>query len=161
VSDAAAYEPSRPGAPTGGSCLVSLHRSEGTGLRLAQAMAYGVPTIVTGHSFSSEMQNDRDSMQIPFTLCPIPRDEYRCEDGGYWAEPDIDGAAKAMRAVLEQPKLVMAKARRAQERAQRQFSPARSILTMRERLAAIDRLRHGGVVPRTRSEHRSVVAVRR
>jgi glycosyltransferase involved in cell wall biosynthesis len=140
----------------GASCLVSLHRSEGTGLGLAQAMADGIPTIVTGHSFSSEMQDQRDSLQVPFSLVPIPRDEYRSEPGGCWAEPDIDAAAKAMRAVLEQPKLAIAKARRAQERARRQFSPSRSVRTLRERLAAVDHMRYGDVVPRQAGAGRRV-----
>jgi len=126
----------------GESCFVSLHRSEGTGLMLARAMRRGIPTIVTNHSFSSELQDGRDSMQVPCALVPIPTDEYRCEPGGYWAEPDLDAAATAMRLVIEQPKLAMAKARRAQERARRQFSPYRAARAMRDRVNAIDRLRH-------------------
>jgi GT2 family glycosyltransferase len=133
--------------PAGKSCMVSLHRSEGTGLVLARAMAAGIPTIVTGHSFSTEMQDQRDSLQIPFSLTPIPLTEYRCEAGGSWAEPDLRAAAKAMRLVYEQPDMAAARARRAQERARRQFSPARSVRAMRDRVAAVDRARHGDRVP--------------
>jgi GT2 family glycosyltransferase/glycosyltransferase involved in cell wall biosynthesis len=130
------------------SCLVSLHRSEGTGLALARAMAYGVPTIVTGHSFSAEMQDQRDSMRIPFSRTPIPRNEYRCEPGGSWAEPDLDAAARAMRLVFEQPNVAAARARRAQERARRQFSPTRSVRAMQHRVAAVDRVRYEDRSPR-------------
>ena len=133
--------------PAGKSCVVSLHRSEGTGLVLARAMATGIPTIVTGHSFSTEMQDQRDSMQIPFSRTPIPPNEYRCEAGGSWAEPDLHAAARAMRLVFEQPDMAAARARRAQERARRQFSPARSVRAMRDRIAAVDRARHGDRVP--------------
>jgi hypothetical protein len=124
------------------SCYVSLHRSEGTGLRLAQVMSSGIPTIVTSHSFSSELQDSRDSMQVPCVLTPIPESEYRCEPGGCWADPDLDAAAKAMRLVIEQPKVTMARARRAQERARRQFSPYRTVGTMRDRVNTIARRRH-------------------
>jgi glycosyltransferase involved in cell wall biosynthesis len=153
-------------APAGGSakgsCHVSLHRSEGTGLALAQAMADGMPTIVTGHSFSAEMQDHRDSMQIPFALVPIPSNEYRSEPGGSWAEPDIDAAAAAMRAVIEEPTLAVAKARRARERARRQFSPSRSLRALHERLAAVDHMRYGDVAPRrARPGQRAAVAGRR
>jgi hypothetical protein len=138
------------GHDVGASCYVSLHRSEGTGLRLAQAMRQGVPTIVTSHSFSVELQDGRDSLQVPCTLSPIPESEFRCEPGGRWAEPDLEAAAKAMRLLVEQPDVAMAKARRARDRARRQFSPYRTVRTMRERLSAVDRMRYG--VPQTRPQ---------
>ena len=130
------------GRSAGNSCFVSLHRSEGTGLVLARAMAQGIPTIVTAHSFSAEMQDQRDSLFLPFVRTPIPKNEYRCEPGGSWAEPDLDAAAKAMRLVLEQPTMAAARARRAQQRARRQFSSNRTVRAMHGRLAAVDRLRH-------------------
>jgi hypothetical protein len=123
-------------------CFVSLHRSEGTGLLQARAMVGGIPTIVTAHSFGSEMQDHRDSMQIPFDPTAVPDTEYRCEPGGSWAEPDLDEAAKAMRLVAEQPKLALARARRAEERGQRQFAPSRSVRAMKDRLAVIDGMRY-------------------
>jgi GT2 family glycosyltransferase/tetratricopeptide (TPR) repeat protein len=130
------------GRAAGDSCYVSLHRSEGTGLNLAWAMACGIPTVVTGHSFSSELQGERDSVQVPCSLVPIPDDEYRCERGGVWAETDLDEAARAMRLMVDQPRVAVAKARRAQERARRQFSPARSVRAMRDRVEVIEGRRH-------------------
>ena len=130
---------------TGQCCFVSLHRSEGTGLVIAGAMARGIPTIVTGHSFSSELQGKRDSFQVPFVLEPIPACEYQLLPGGQWAEPDLNEAAKLMRLVVEQPRLAAAKARRAKERELRQSAPARSIKVMKDRLADIDHRRHGEV----------------
>jgi glycosyltransferase involved in cell wall biosynthesis len=126
----------------GRSCFVSLHRSEGTGLVLARAMAEGIPTIVTSHSFSAEMQDQRDSMQVPFSRTAIPPNEHRCEPGGSWAEPDLDAAARAMRLVFEQPKMAAARARRAQERVRRQLAPTRSVRIMHDRVAAVDRGRY-------------------
>jgi GT2 family glycosyltransferase/tetratricopeptide (TPR) repeat protein len=142
------------GRPARTSCFVSLHRSEGTGLELARAMAGGIPTIVTAHSFSTEMQDHRDSMQIAFVRTPIPGNEYRCEPGGSWAEPDLDAAAKAMRQVFEQPTVAAARARRAQERAGRQFSPTRSVRAMQHRVAAVDRVRDEDRTRGTRSGDR-------
>ncbi len=129
------------------SCFVSLHRSEGTGLALARAMAKGIPTIATAHSFSAEMQDQRNSVLLPFARTPIPRTEYRCQPGGSWAEPDLDGAARAMRLVFEQPAMAAARARRAQERARRQFSPTRSIGAMHGRMVAVDRVRYKDPTP--------------
>ena len=133
------------------SCFVSLHKSEGTGLAICRAMAAGVPTIVTGHSFSAELQSERDSFQISFALEPIPNFQYRGSSQGRWAEPNLSDAAKAMRLVIEQPKLAMIKAQRARERYLRQFSPARSARAMKERLALIERQRYGNVNPPKRT----------
>ncbi len=133
------------GGVTGRCCFVSLHRSEGTGLVIAEAMAAGIPTIVTGHSFSAELQGKRDSFQVPFSLEPIPAGEYQLFPGGMWAEPNLDEAAKLMRLVVEQPKLATLKARRAKERELNQSAPARSIKVMKDRLADIDYRRHGGL----------------
>jgi hypothetical protein len=131
------------GWSAGRSCFVSLHRSEGTGLVLARAMAGGIPTIVTSHSFSAEMQDQRDSLQVPFSRTAIPPNEYRCEPGGSWAEPDLDAAARAMRLVFEQPKMAAARARRAQERVRRQLAPTRSVRAMHDRVTAVARGRYG------------------
>jgi hypothetical protein len=63
-----------------------------------------------------------------------------------WAEPNLDEAASAMRLVIEQPKLVAVRARRAKDRARRQFSAIRSTKIMTDRLSAIEGTRHRVVV---------------
>jgi GT2 family glycosyltransferase/tetratricopeptide (TPR) repeat protein len=127
----------------GDSCFVSLHRSEGTGLLLALAMNRGIPTIVTRHSFSAEFQGERDSFQIPYVSQPVPWSERSCLPGGQWAEPDLDEAAKAMRLVVDQPKLASLKARRAKVRDRRQFAASQSAKVMKDRMIDIEQRRHG------------------
>ncbi len=124
------------------ACFVSLHRSEGTGLMIARSMARSIPTIVTAQGFSREFQSPQDSFQIPFSPVPIPEDELRCLPGGKWAEPDLDKAAKAMRMVVERPKVASSKVQQAKERA-RQMSPGKVAKGTKERLAAIDLKRYG------------------
>lgn len=134
------------GRVVGQSCFVSLHRSEGSGRVLTRAMSLGIPTIVTGHSFSAELQDGRDSFPVPFLLAPIPDRECLGASDGEWAEPDLDEAAKAMRLVFEQPKMALAKASRAQGRGRRLFSPHASVRAVQDRLTAIDHLRHGSAL---------------
>lgn len=131
------------GQVAGRSCFVSLHRSEGTGRVLARSIFQGVPTIVTGYSFSAELQDERDSIQVPFSFAPIPERECEGASHGQWAEPDLNEAAKAMRLVFDQPKLAKMKAARAQERGRRLFSPFLSITAIQDRLALINSARYG------------------
>jgi GT2 family glycosyltransferase len=127
------------------SCFVSLHRSEGSGRVLARAIFLGIPTIVTGHSFSAELQNSRESFLVPFVLASIPENECWGESVGRWAEPDLDEAARAMRRVFEEPKLAIARASKAQLRGRRLFSSPSSVKAIQDRLAVIDRLRNDQV----------------
>ncbi len=124
------------------SCYVSMHRSEGTGLMIARTMAQSIPTIVTAQGFSREFQGPQNSFQVPFVHVPVPKDELRCLPGGMWADPNLERAARAMKMVVNQPKLAAAKARQSKEKA-RLLSPGKVARTIKERLTAIDRARYG------------------
>jgi glycosyltransferase involved in cell wall biosynthesis len=80
---------------------VSLHRSEGFGLTLAEAMALGKPTIATGYSGNLEFMTASNSWLIPFRMAPVPSGCEPYAAGSGWAEPDIMAAARAMRQVFE------------------------------------------------------------
>ncbi|MHB1087760.1 MAG: glycosyltransferase [Acidimicrobiales bacterium] len=121
------------------ACFVSLHRSEGTGLALSRAMSSGIPSIVTAHSCGAELLGERDSFQVPFVMEKVPESESYFAASEYWAKPDVDQAATAMRLAAEDAALRRFKGRRSKERAQRLFS-ASSLRTMRERLSRIERL---------------------
>jgi len=81
-------------------CYVSLHRSEGFGLGMAEAMAFGKPVIGTDYSGSTEFLSDRTGFPIPFTMRPVQPGEYIFSDGQNWAEPDAAAAAEAMQRVF-------------------------------------------------------------
>jgi len=76
--------------------VLSLHRSEGFGLVLAEAMLLGKPVIATGWSGNMEFMDETNSLVVPCRLIPAhdPRGVYELP-GAMWAEPDI-GAASAM-----------------------------------------------------------------
>jgi glycosyltransferase involved in cell wall biosynthesis len=80
-------------------CYISLHRAEGLGLGLAEAMYLGTPTIATGYSGNLEFMNDANSILIPYQLTQINKGEYLNGEAQYWAEPDIRVAAQRIKEI--------------------------------------------------------------
>jgi glycosyltransferase involved in cell wall biosynthesis len=85
-------------------CYVSLHRSEGFGLGMAEAMALGKPVIGTDYSGSTDFLSVHTGFPIPFTARPLKPDEYIFAHGQSWAEPDEAAAAEAMQRVFRDPR---------------------------------------------------------
>ena len=104
--------------------FVSLHRAEGYGLHLAEAMAHGKPVIATAYSGNLEFMDDTNSVLVPFTLVGIPEgcDPYPAT--ARWAEPDLDAATEAMRTIASDPVLARAIGERAAADIARLHSPA-------------------------------------
>lgn len=81
-------------------CYVSLHRSEGLGLGLAESMYLGKPTIATAYSGNMEFMNEYNSCLVPYELIPVERDQYLGWEGQVWAEPNVDIAAELMKKLV-------------------------------------------------------------
>ncbi|EFM08687.1 glycosyl transferase group 1 [Paenibacillus curdlanolyticus YK9] len=79
------------------NAYVSLHRAEGFGLGIAEAMARGKPAISTDWSGSTELVQPNTGCPVRYTLTPITQTIGPYEAGNYWAEPDIEHAAGHMR----------------------------------------------------------------
>jgi glycosyltransferase involved in cell wall biosynthesis len=84
-------------------CLVSLHRSEGLGLHLIEAMWLGTPTIATRYSGNLYFMDDSNSALIDATLVPVTRGEGFFPPEARWADPDLDQAAGWMRRMFDDP----------------------------------------------------------
>jgi hypothetical protein len=78
-------------------CMVSLHRSEGLGLHLAEAMWLGTPTIATRYSGNLDFMNDDNSLLIDFELVNIENGEGVYTEVAKWAAPNLQQAADALR----------------------------------------------------------------
>jgi predicted O-linked N-acetylglucosamine transferase (SPINDLY family)/glycosyltransferase involved in cell wall biosynthesis len=81
-------------------CYVSLHRCEGFGLTMAEAMFYGKPVIATGYSSNTEFMNVGNSYLVKYKLIPIEKDCGPYKQGNFWAEADVEHAADLMRYVF-------------------------------------------------------------
>jgi glycosyltransferase involved in cell wall biosynthesis len=72
--------------------FVSLHRSEGFGRGMAEAMLLGKPVVATGYSGNLDFMNERNSCLVRYHLVDVPEGAYPQAQGQVWAEPDIDHA---------------------------------------------------------------------
>jgi glycosyltransferase involved in cell wall biosynthesis len=97
-------------------CFVSLHRSEGFGFPLAEAMAFEKPVIATRYSGNLAFMDDENSYLVDFGLTPVPPGAANYPVGALWADPDLDQAAEAMRRVVEQPEEARERGRKARRR---------------------------------------------
>ena len=84
-------------------CYVSLHRAEGFGFTLAEAMSLAKPVIATAYSGTLEFMSPDTSWLVPCQLVPIGEGHDPYPAAGEWADPDLDAAAEAMRTVHEDP----------------------------------------------------------
>jgi glycosyltransferase involved in cell wall biosynthesis len=76
--------------------FVSLHRAEGYGLGLAEAMYLGLPVIGTGYSGNMDFMTSENSRLVSYRLVPVPHDAYPHAEDQVWAEPDLNEATAFM-----------------------------------------------------------------
>ena len=96
-------------------CFVSLHRSEGFGRGIAEALLLEKPVIVTGYSGNMDFTNPQTACLVDYQLVDVGPDEYPHAAGQRWADPDIEQAAEYMRRVARDPAWGAALARTGRE----------------------------------------------
>jgi len=115
-------------------CYVSLHRSEGFGNTLAEAMYLGKPVIATGYSGNMDFMTPHNSYPIDYELRPVGDDAGPYPPTGEWAEPDVGHASALMRHVFEHRDEAEERGRRAAADLRRNHSPEVAGKAMAERL---------------------------
>ena len=85
--------------------FISLHRSEGFGFPIAEAMAAGKPVIATAWSGNMDFMSEDTAACVGYRLVTLERDYGPYEKGQRWAEPDLDDAAAWMRRLRDDPEL--------------------------------------------------------
>lgn len=111
--------------------FVSLHRSEGFGRCIAEAMLLEKPVIVTGFSGNIDFTNSENSYLVDFDLVPVNSGEYFFSDNQVWAEANISHAAEQMRTCFYHKDDRERRAKKARE----QISKYHSISTISEMLS--------------------------
>ncbi len=103
-------------------CYVSLHRSEGLGLGMAETMLMGKPVIATGYSGNLDFMTPETSYLVRYERRASEVDHPPYPKGAVWAEPDLDHAAELMRFVFEHPAEAAATGARAKVELERLLS---------------------------------------
>jgi glycosyltransferase involved in cell wall biosynthesis len=84
-------------------CYISLHRSEGFGYTLAEAMYYGIPVVATGYSGNLDYMDESNSYLVPTREVFVQVPDGPFQRGSIWGDPDIDQAADILRHIMDHP----------------------------------------------------------
>jgi len=122
-------------------CYVSLHRSEGLGLGMAECMALGKPVIATAYSGNMEFMNEDNSLLVDYSLIPVKEGDYLDWRNQRWANADVAHAAAHMRRVFDDRRFAEALGRTAQRTILTEFSAASVGARIQRRLAQINSIR--------------------
>jgi glycosyltransferase involved in cell wall biosynthesis len=77
-------------------CYVSLHRSEGFGRGMAEAMYLGKPVIATGYSGNLDFMDNQNSLLVNYGMIDLKNGDYPGWEGQKWANPDIEHSTNLM-----------------------------------------------------------------
>jgi GT2 family glycosyltransferase len=105
-------------------CYTSLHRAEGFGFGLTEAMALGKSVIATDYSGNTEFLTPETGYPIPYSLKPVGVDEYIYPEGQVWADPDEAACAAAMIRVFSAPEEAKTRASAGQRFVMHRYGPA-------------------------------------
>jgi glycosyltransferase involved in cell wall biosynthesis/SAM-dependent methyltransferase len=119
---------------------VSLHRSEGFGLTLGEAMALGKPVIGTAYGGNVDFMSRANSYLVDYEMTKVGPEGENYPADGNWAEPDLDHAAALMREVWESQDEARTRGARARGDIARDFSTAAVGEVARARLKRLARI---------------------
>jgi glycosyltransferase involved in cell wall biosynthesis len=118
-------------------CFVSLHRSEGFGLAVAECMYLGKPVISTNWSATAEYVNGENGLPVRYSLVQLEESHGPYSKGSTWAEPDVGHAAQLMRDIASAPAEAARLGAAARRTIEERFSPAAIGARYQRRLEAI------------------------
>ena len=118
-------------------CFVSLHRSEGFGLAVAESMYLGKPVISTDWSATAEFVDETNGCPVRAPLVTLTENHGPYAKGSTWANPDPAHAAEWMKKLFADRALAAKLGARARETIEARFAPAVIGARYRARLEAI------------------------
>ena len=117
--------------------FISLHRAEGFGLVMAEAMALGTPAVATGWSANTEFMTEDAACPVKYKLIPVAGG-YQFDNGRMeWADPDVHHAAEYLRRLRDDPEYYRGKAENGRRFIMDKLSMERCAETMKKRMSHI------------------------
>lgn len=113
---------------------ISLHRSEGFGLTMAEAMFLAKPVIGTAYSANIEYMNAENSFPIPYTLIPTANNYIYSDLENVWANPDVERTATIMSKLYNDAELRKTIGLKAQKYVKEHLSPVTIGTRIKERI---------------------------
>ena len=122
----------------GSDCYISLHKSEGWGFGMIEAMNLKVPVVCTAYSGNMDFCSDETAWLVDYEERALRPGQYIfVREGAKWAEPDVADAARQMRAAYDDPAARGAKAEAAFNFIRDNFSSTAIAQRYGERLRAV------------------------
>ncbi len=118
-------------------CYVSIHRSEGFGLTIAEAMALGKPAIATAYSGNLEFMTPENSYLCPSRRCEVGPEREPYPADSQWSEPNLETAAHLIRHVYTHQEEARDRGLRAMKNICTLHSPEVAGTVIHERLSQI------------------------
>ena len=128
-------------------CFISLHRAEGFGLCLAEAMLMGKPAIGTNYSGNLAFMHPGNSLLVDYELTEIASDNPIYKAGNHWAEPSIEHAASQMRYCFDHRAAAAELGARGREEVKQKLSLTAAGNRMAEQLANVGAFAEAGIRP--------------
>lgn len=125
-------------------CYISLHRSEGFGLGLAEAMYMGKPVVGTNWSSNTDFMNFTNSCPVNYKLIEVGKDHGPYKAYQVWADPDIQHAASYMVRLVKDQDFYQKIAAAGQRNIKNNYSPNAVGSLIQKRLEYIEMWKFGG-----------------
>ncbi|WP_022761032.1 glycosyltransferase family 4 protein [Butyrivibrio sp. AD3002] len=116
---------------------ISLHRSEGFGLVMAEAMFLGTPTVATNWSANAEFMSEDACCMVPVKIIPIEKETPPYHKGNHWADPDVHTAAQFIRRLHDDTNFYNHKKEAAAKHIRERLSPDLAAAILKERFDAL------------------------
>jgi len=139
VDDSYLSEPEYAALVASCDVYLSLHRSEGFGYTLAEAMAVGKPVVATGYSGNLEFMTPWNSRLVGYDLVTVGPGHEPYPATARWAEPHLDEAAAALRWVRDHPSEAAEMGARAKDDIAVHHCPGARVELVRRRVASAAR----------------------